>query len=132
MVSPLLLASASLQLLLATDLDDVRLSSRNEVPLQADMLPPMRGSERDAMSDELREKCPECGKARGGVCGACHCAPPHRGNHWYLFEAAQRSFCVLHCRDGWHHAICRRMAEEIGEQTSAEKREEAPEETRDE
>ena len=62
---------------------------------------------------EALAKCVECGKAHGGVCAACHCHTPDKGNHWHLFEVAKRSFCAMHCRDDWHHVVCREMTAAI-------------------
>jgi hypothetical protein len=75
------------------------------------------------LAEIAEKKCFECGKAHGGICAACHCHTPDRGNHWHLFEVAQRSFCSRHCREDWHHPICRDMTEQIGAQSDATKRE---------
>jgi len=59
----------------------------------------------------MNEKCENCGKASGGVCGACHCGNDlaRWGNNLYrLLTFAAPSFCAKHCGEQ-HREVCKEM-----------------------
>lgn len=60
----------------------------------------------------MNEKCELCGKARGGVCGACHCGNEvaRWGNNLYrLLTFAAPSFCAKNCAAEQHREACKEM-----------------------